>query len=140
MEVIYQLLLMLPTIVEIADDKRGDTHADRKDIYLRIGLTVSMALIVSALHGLISERWIIFWRLIPMCLALSTGYFIGFFSYGVNFVQRHLTEREDWWAHLSDNPKVFPDNNKIWRKIGWQGRMIVSLGLFLLTLTYYIYG
>lgn len=130
---------MLPTVVEIIDDKGGDTHADKKDLRVRVILTVVMSLVVAGLHGLLVDNgWRVFLIFIPKALALCLGYFIGFFSYGVNFVQRHLTEREDWWSHLSNNPKVFPDNNKLWRKIGWVGRMIVSLGLFILALLYYI--
>lgn len=138
MEIIYQLLLMLPTGVEIADDKKGDSHTDRKDVYIRIFMVVLLSLIAAAVHGLWVESWQTFYRFIPKCLALSSGYFCGFFNYGVNFVQRHLTERSDWWAHLSDNPKVWPDNNKLWRRIGWKWRMVVSLSIFFASLIYYI--
>lgn len=135
-EIIYQLLLMMPTGVEIADDKKGDTHTDRKDVYVRVILVVSLSVIVAALHGLWSDSWKIFYTFIPKSLALSIGYFCGFFAYGVNFVQRHLTDRSDWWAYLND--KSWPDNWQPWRKIGWIGRMIVSLGIFLASLIYYI--
>lgn len=136
-EIIYQLLLMLPTVVEIVDDKGGDAHTDNKDVRVRIILVLAMSFIVAGLHGLfIDNSWKVFYTFIPKSLALSVGYFCGFFSYGVNFVQRHLTDRSDWWAYL--NKKSWPDNWSPWRKIGWIGRMIVSLGLFLASLIFYI--
>lgn len=137
MELIYQLLLMLPTGVEIFDDKNGDEHKNKKDFYVRVWLVIIMALIVAAAHGFLAHSWKTFYQYVPKSLALSIGYFCGFFNYGVNFVQRHLTERENWWSHLSDNPKVWPDNSKLWRNIGWKGRMAVSLLIFLASLLYY---
>lgn len=137
-EIIYQLILMVPTGVEIIDDKRGDSHTNRRDLLIRVLLTLGAAFVTAFIHGALAKSFPVMWEYFPKCLALSVGYFIGFFNYAVNIVQRRVTEDYKWWDHLSNNPNVFPDNNKLWRRIGWKWRMVVSLGLFIASLIYYL--
>lgn len=132
--------MMVPTAVEVIGDRKGDPHTNRKDFIVRVLLTLASAFVAAFIHGAIAKSFPVMWEYFPKCLAVTVGYFIGFFNYVVNIVQKRVTEDYKWWDHLSNNPNVFPDNNKIWRRIGWKWRMVVSLSIFFASLIYYIYG
>lgn len=129
-EIIHQLLLASPTAIEIINDRNGDAHKDYRDLVFRTIMIIVMSFASSLLHD-----WRLFYQWLPECLAMSVAYFVLFFDYGVNMVQRDETERRDWWNYL--NKTTWPDNWKPWVTIGWEWRMVVKVIFFGLTLLWY---
>lgn len=134
-EIIHQILMMVPTGVEVVGDRKGDSHTNRKDFIVRVLLTIGCAFIAAFIHGAMVKSFDVMWEYFPKCLAVTIGYFCGFFNYVVNIVQRRVTEDYKWWDHL--NNKSWPDNWKWWIAIGWKWRMVISLGIFAAAELYY---
>lgn len=134
-ELIYQLIMMVPTGVEVIGDRKGDSHTNRKDFIVRVLLTLACAFVVAFIHGAIKQSFPVMWEYFPKCLAVTVGYFCGFFNYLVNIAQKRVTEDYKWWDHLND--KSWPDNWEPWRRIGWRWRVVVSLSIFFASLIYY---
>lgn len=130
--------MMIPTAVEVIGDRKGDSHTDNKDFLVRVLLTLAASFVVAFIHGAVKQSFPIMWDYYFKCLAVTIGYFIGFFPYLVNIAQRRVTDDYKWWDHL--NNTSWPDNWEPWRKIGWKWRMGICIGVFIATEIYYFYG
>lgn len=134
-ELLYQLIMTVPTDVEIIGDRKGDPHTNRRDFIIRVILTLSVTFVCAFIHGAYVKSFDEMYRFFPRCFAVTVGYFVGFFNYGVNIAQRRLTDDYKWWDHLNDSS--WPDNWELWRRIGWKWRMVISLGIFVAAELYY---
>lgn len=112
------LLLLIPTIAEIINDRFGETLKDKKnDLYMRGFLMLS-----------ISAAYATSWKAYSAHVALSTGMFVLVFDYLINIVLR----RPQWFTYLGSSPV---DN--AWK--GWNPwlRFGIRVVFFLSTLLLY---
>lgn len=124
MKVLFTLLLLsVPWIVEVFDDRKGDKHIDLKDLLVRtvfiIGMSFVNAILVPVTGFLAS--WI-------TGILLATALFSAAFPPIGNL----LRGQGPW--ELSDNPRVWPDNWQWWRSTPWYGRLFTTLALLGATL------
>lgn len=131
-ELIHQLILAAPTIAEVIDDRNGDSHKTNTDFIVRAIITVAASLISAVIHALYEGN---FFHWLIKCFILSSCYFITFFPYAVNYVQRSMTEDPRWYDHLNDTS--WPDNWGPWRRMHWEWRMVILVCLFGGAVLYY---
>lgn len=131
-ELIYQLILSCPTIVEVIDDRKGDSHKTKTDVVVRIILIVLVSIVSAIVHALyVGDFFQWLWK----SLVLSIMYFVTFFNYLVNYVQRSVTEDPRWYDHLND--VSWPDSWPFWRRMHWEWRMVIVVCLFGVAVLYY---
>ena len=122
-EILAISLLLIPTIWELWDDRKGDSNHSF-DIFVRIGWVV-----LSAIYP-----WYIghsYWASIFM----AGGIFTIAFDYLENILN---LRRRDWFSFLGTTAKM--DENKWWLKIGAWNRFYIRVGVFAGALVWYILG
>ena len=125
LEILCISLLLTPLFWEVHDDRNGDTHPSKSDIWHRIGLSLLSCFFV----------WMVGVHTYTEALVMSFGLFTSIFPYVVNYAQRDTTEDPRWWSHLSKT--AWPDRVPVWRKIGWRGRLFVNLCILLTSIIIY---
>lgn len=121
-EIIAVLLLCVPLIWELIDDKKGDIHPNN-DWIIRGGLM----LIASGLTLLFVDRGFF------QALSFSFGIFSLFFPYLYNI----FNKKKPWWNYL--NNTAFPDNWEIWRLTPWPARIFILAIVFGIGLSLYFW-
>jgi hypothetical protein len=139
MEVVYHLIFLIPTIVEAFEDRKGDAHSNMRDIIIRGVLILVCGTIASVIRaynvdgffrGPVVESYIL------KDIFMSLMYFCAIFQYAVNWSQRKVTERNDWYKHL--NKTTIPDKWKWYQNMNWRLRM-AGHGLFIVIGLIYYY-
>ena len=120
-EVLAMALLCIPTAWELFDDRKGDkNHAF--DVFVRVGWVV----ITSIYPWYIGHSYI-------ASVAMAGGIFTMVFDYLENAIN---LRRKDWFSFLgtsSDQDKI-----KWWRDMKPTYRFGLRLGIFLITLFFYV--
>lgn len=112
------LLLLIPTIAEIINDRFGETLKDkRNDVWMRGFLMLSIA----AAHATT-------WKVYVAQVLLSIGFFVLLFDYLINIVLR----KPNWFTYLSDSP-----TDKRWKSWNPWLRFGIRVVFFLSTLLLY---
>ena len=128
LEIFCILLLILPTVWELINDRKGDAHPNNDWMYRGL-----LMLLASGAVAIIHPE-----KNFIQCFLLSFGVFAFFFTYLVNIV--HLcygvTEDRKWWNHLSKN--AFPDNIQMWADTPWYGRMFILAVILLVGIKLYV--
>lgn len=121
-EIIALIILCIPLIWELIDDKKGDLHPN-KDWVIRGGLM----LITSALTLLFVDRGFL------QAFGMSFGIFVLFFPYLYNI----FNKKKPWYNYLSLT--AFPDKLTIWRMTPWSVRMGILGIIFGIGLSFYFW-
>jgi hypothetical protein len=131
-EIIALILLSLPLIIELYDDRNGEKHPS-KDWFYRSFIAVVAAIAVASVWPKLGF-WIDFLR----GLVLSFGIFALFFPYLMNIIlyRNGVITNHRWWSHLST--KAALDSWRLWGNSPWYVRLfILLLTFFAACLVYY---
>jgi len=137
MEILYQVLIALAMIIEIAGDAKGDKHDDYSDLIFRTVTGTVCCGIVAIIKSFDRHHHFnmdLFWPAFIRAGVLFLGYYVSVFPYAVNYVQRRLTGAP-WYDHL--NKVSIPDKWKWYRSMDWPVRIIGHGVLFIGALIYY---
>ena len=122
-EIIALILLTVPTVWELWDDRNGDFNK-KIDVWIRGALIV----VFSMFAFLISLRNIV------GCMALSAGIHFMFFDYGIAYILGHV---KDWFSYLGE--KGFVDNISFWKGMKPKYRFVVRLVVFVFSIMLYLF-
>lgn len=129
------LILSIPLVSELIDDRNGETpEQKKKDVRVRAFLMIvcsGVALVI------ISPRyvpWVTSLHLWPLtltylkCLFLSFAIFFGFFDFGINLI----LGRKPWFSYLSKSPL-----DRLWSSWDWRWRLVIRGVVFVGALWFY---
>jgi hypothetical protein len=121
------LILLIPTAIELWDDRNGDNHKDYRDIIIRAIASYVVATVCAVFfkrEGFFIDSLIY--------LYLSIGLFAFFFPPLMNIVHG----KKKWWSALSD--KAWPDNADWYKNIPWYARWFMHAVLLASAITIYL--
>ena len=122
MELLFLILLCIPLIWELVDDKKGDIHPNN-DWLIRGGLM----LLSSAIASYFTHRGFV------QSLFLSFAIFSLFFPYLYNI----FNKKKPWYNYLSKTAIL--DKWEYWSGIPWFARMFILLIVFGTAFTVYFW-
>lgn len=118
------LLLSVPLLCELYDDRLGEQHPSNDWQYR------PLLMLITGFFSAILLPKLGFWIDFLRGVVLSLGIFTLFFPYLINIILVHnriITNRR-WWDHLSG--KAWPDRLQIWAETHWLIRMFVLMLIF----------
>lgn len=125
MKILALLILAIPTLWELYDDRNGETQREKKwDVVKRI---ILMLLCSYGAAALIDSSWITFFK----SLALSFAIFFGWFDYLINLI----LGRKPWYSYLSKSPI---DQKFI--SMNWRVRMGLRIVVFVTSIIIWIWN
>lgn len=120
MTILLIILLLMPTVWALWDDRNGDVHPNND--LLMIGLLIVVfSIVVAAVDPLTTFRFDLI-----RCLVLSSALYITLFPYAVNYMMQRrgiYYSRIKWYSHLSKT--AWPDKLPLWSGTPWFVRMFV---------------
>lgn len=130
------LILSMPTIVELIDDRNGETpEQKKKDVRVRALLMIVCAGVVTAIVHPNVYPWVTSLHLWPLtltylkCLFLSFAIFFMFFDYAINLI----LGRKPWFSYLSESPI-----DRLWSKVNWRWRLAIKGVVFGIALIWFL--
>lgn len=122
------LILCIPTVSEIIDDRNGETSEQKKkDVFVRAMLMMVSAGVATAIVQTSLNLWplvITYFK----CWFLSFAIFFLFFDYLINLI----LGRKPWYSYLSKSPL-----DKLWSGWDWMFRMGIRIAVFIAALLFY---
>lgn len=112
----YLLLLLIPTVWEIIDDRKGDSNKGF-DVFMRVLLGICVALWFSNIYT-------------AFFLSMALHFFL--FDYAINLILK----REPWFSYLGKKGVV--DNIGPWRNLNPWARFIIRLAVLLVAIWLFI--
>ena len=127
-EVAALLLLFIPTVWEQWNDRNGDDHSNKADLYARAGLVLSAAFLT----------WIVSGHSFGAALALCAAIHFLIFDYWVAYRLESngvIKPGSSWFRYVGKSSDF--DQRSAWVKAGPWGRLAARVAVFIIAIFFY---